>query len=189
MPNQQIVQAILARSTANLPDINACAKELILASQGAAGASAHAVGYAQMAIRYAIKAGDIMRRASDLAPRQATNEYLADVANVSVRTAQRWVRLSKENDLRPLLDNPNNKTITDAYRAAKVLPEIEPKAATATKGDTYQPPYVAWKERAPMDVWSDDELKDFAYEVEKTVSKVHATMDKRGLDFGRQKAV
>jgi hypothetical protein len=62
------VQQILDFDVQQLETADACAEQLKLAATEASKMAASAVGYGQMAIRYAIKAGAIMNKATGILP-------------------------------------------------------------------------------------------------------------------------
>jgi hypothetical protein len=133
--------------------------------------AASAVGYGQMAIRYAIKAGEIMCRAKEILQHGEFLPWLETQLpglDVTERTAQNWMKLAKTQKFADLLGNPNIKTMTDAYRATGILPEPEPKAETG-EGDKERPPFtLSFKTQYnhPSE-WSRDAARDFLYEFER----------------------
>jgi hypothetical protein len=131
--------------------------------------AASAVGYGQMAIRYAIKAGEIMNKAKELVPHGGFEQWLESCGvDVSYQTCNRWMKLAKLSHVRDLMNNPDIKTITDAYRATGILPEPEPKAEGG-EGEKEKPPFVLsfkTQYRLPSE-WQRDAARDFLYEFER----------------------
>lgn len=131
--------------------------------------AASAVGYGQMAIRYAIKAGEIMNKAKEIVPHGEFEQWLEGCGvDVSYQTCNRWMKLAKVSLVRDLLSNPDIKTMTDAYRATGILPEPEPKEE-GEEGDKEKPPFVLsfkTQYRLPSE-WSRDAARDFIYEFER----------------------
>jgi hypothetical protein len=77
------------------------------------------------------------------------------------------MKLAKFYIGRNLLDNPDIKTITDAYRATGILPEPEPKPEG--EGDKDRPPFsLSFRTvyRLPSE-WNRDAAKDFLYEFDR----------------------
>ena len=132
--------------------------------------AAAAVGYGQMAIRYAIKAGEIMHRAKELLAHGEFTPWLENhlpSVEISLPTATRWMKLAKSSIVMNLMDNPDIKTITDAYRATGILPEPEPKPEG--EGDKDKPPFsLSFRTvyRLPSE-WNRDAAKDFLYEFDR----------------------
>jgi hypothetical protein len=133
--------------------------------------AASAVGYGQMAIRYAIKAGEIMNRAKDILPHGEFLPWLntqLEVVQVAERSAYRWMKMANSPIVATLMDNPDIKTITDAYRATGILPEPEPKAEGG-EGEKEKPPFtLSFKTqyRLPSE-WQRDAARDFLYEFDR----------------------
>jgi hypothetical protein len=133
--------------------------------------AASAVAYGQMAIRYAIKAGEIMNKAKEILPHGEFLPWLnvqLDAVGVVERTARRWAALANRTRLSDLMDNPDIKTITDAYRATGILPEPEPKQDTG-EGDKIKPPFVLnfKTDYKHVSEWSRDAARDFLYEFDR----------------------
>jgi hypothetical protein len=132
--------------------------------------AAAAVGYGQTAIRYAIKAGQIMNKAKEILPHgefMPWAEAQLSTTEVSERTAYRWMKMANSPIVANLMDNPDVKTITDAYRATGILPEPEP--VEGGTGDKDRPPFVlSFKTtyRLPSE-WNRDAARDFLYEFER----------------------
>ena len=131
--------------------------------------AASAVGYGQLAIRYAIKAGEIMNKAKDIVPHGEFEQWLETCGcDISRPTMTRWMKLAKSSHVINLMDNPDIKTMTDAYRATGILPEPEPKAETG-EGDKERPPFTLTFKTAyhhPSE-WQRDAARDFLYEFER----------------------
>jgi hypothetical protein len=167
--NELAVQQILELDVQQLETPDACAEQLKPACTGANTSAASAVGYGQLAIRYAIKAGEILNKAKDLVPH---GEFLAwletNVPDISRMTATKWMKLANVNARLHLLDNPDIKTITDAYRATGILPEPEPKAEGG-EGEKERPPFtLSFKTQYhhPSE-WQRDAARDFLYEFDR----------------------
>ena len=131
--------------------------------------AASAVGYGQMAIRYAIKAGEIMNKAKEIVPHGEFLPWLeANASDISRMTATKWMKLANVNQRLHLLENPDIKTMTDAYRATGILPEPEPKEEGG-EGDKEKPPFVLnfkTQYHHPSE-WNRDAARDFLYEFER----------------------
>jgi len=169
--NELIVQQILELDVQQLETADACAEQLKLAAGEANKMAASAVGYGQMAIRYAIKAGEIMHRAKELVAHGEFTPWLENhlpSVEISLPTATRWMKLAKSSIVMNLMDNPDIKTITDAYRATGILPEPEPKADTG-EGDKVKPPFVLnfKTDYKHASEWSRDAARDFLYEFDR----------------------
>jgi hypothetical protein len=136
--------------------------------------AASAVGYGQMAIRYAIKAGDIMNKAKEIVPHGEFEKWLESCGtDVAYITCYRWMKLAKLSHVKDLMDNPDIKTITDAYRATGILPEPEPKEI----GDTPDKPRLPWhplKFSTKMEEWTKDQAMDFIYEFDRAAAFVRS---------------
>jgi hypothetical protein len=169
--NELAVQQILELDVQQLETPDACAEQLKLAAGEANKMAASAVGYGQMAIRYAIKAGEIMNKAKDIVPHGEFLPWLAtqlQACDVSERTAYKWMKLAKLHIGANLMDNPDIKTMTDAYRATGILPEPEPKAEGG-EGEKERPPFtLSFKTQYhhPSE-WQRDAARDFLYEFDR----------------------
>jgi hypothetical protein len=167
----QLVQQVLELNVQQLETADACAEQLKLACHGANANAASAVGYGQLAIRYAFKAGQIMNRAKDILPHGEFTpwlDHLLPSLNVTDRTTRRWMQLANRTSVSDLMDNPDIKTITDAYRATGILPEPEPKVEGG-EGEKEKPPFtLAFKciYKHPSE-WSRDAARDFLYEFDR----------------------
>jgi hypothetical protein len=147
--------------------------------------AASAVGYGQMAIRYAIKAGEIMNKAKDILPHGEFLPWLnvqLDAVGVVERTARRWAALANRTSVSDLMDNPNIKTITDAYRATGILPEPEAKQEGETP-ERERPPFTLtfktqWRTTSE---WSRDAARDFLYDFERLAQLARALKSEFGI--------
>ena len=148
--------------------------------------AASAVGYGQMAIRYAIKAGEIINKAKEIVPHGQFGEWLnAEMQHLDIaeRTAQKWMKLAKAHIGADLMDNPDVKTITDAYRATGILPEPEPKEGSEGTDQRERPPFTLsfktqWRS---VSDWSEDAAKDFLYDFERLAQLARALKTQFGL--------
>jgi len=80
---------------------------------------------------------------------------------------QKWMKMAKTN-LDWILENPQVKTMTDAYIATGVLPEPESKPDTG-EGEKERPPFVLsfkTQYRLPSE-WQRDAARDFLYEFDR----------------------
>jgi len=168
--DELLIQQVLDLNVQQLETAEACAEQLKLAAGEANKMAAAAVGYGQMAIRYAIKAGEIMHRAKELLAHGEFTPWLENhlpSVEISLPTATRWMKLAKSSIVMNLMDNPDIKTITDAYRATGILPEPEPKPEG--EGDKDKPPFsLSFRTvyRLPSE-WNRDAAKDFLYEFDR----------------------
>jgi hypothetical protein len=168
--DELLIQQVLDLNVQELETAEACAEQLKLAAGEANKMAAAAVGYGQMAIRYAIKAGEIMHRAKELLAHGEFTPWLENhlpSVEISLPTATRWMKLAKSSIVMNLMDNPDIKTITDAYRATGILPEPEPKPEG--EGDKEKPPFsLSFRTvyRLPSE-WNRDAAKDFLYEFDR----------------------
>jgi hypothetical protein len=169
--NELTVQQILDFDVQQLETADACAEQLKLAAGEANKMAASAVGYGQMAIRYALKSGAILNRAKDIIPHGEFMPWLqtqTERMEVTERTAQKWMKLAKTNNGSDLMDAHDIKTITDAYRATGILPEPEPKAEGG-EGEKDRPPFtLSFKTQYhhPSE-WQRDAARDFLYEFDR----------------------
>jgi hypothetical protein len=144
--------------------------------------AALAVGYGQMAIRYAIKAGEIMNRAKDILPHGDFLAWVSKCCEVSEPTVRRWMRLANQSRLTDLLSNPNIKTITDAYRATGILPEPEPKPeGSETDKDKVKLPWSPLKFSTRIDEWTKEAALDWLYEYDRAAQWARALRVQFGL--------
>lgn len=133
--------------------------------------AASAVGYGQMAIRYAIKAGEILNKTKEIVAHGEFGPWLqANASDISWMTATKWMKLAKLNSGLNLLNNPNVKTITDAYRATGILPEPEPKLTAEGGTGESDKAKLAWspiKFSTRIDDWTKDQALDWLYEYDR----------------------
>ena len=180
-----LVQQVLDLDVRTLETADACAEQLKLAAGEANKMAASAVGYGQMAIRYAIKAGQIMLRGKEILPHGEFMLWLESntpTLAISMPTSMRWMKLAKLSSVINLMDNPNIKTITDAYRATGILPEPEAKQ----EGDTPErerPPFTLtfktqWRTTSE---WSRDAARDFLYDFERLAQLARALKSEFGI--------
>jgi hypothetical protein len=170
--DNELVHEVLDFDVQQLETSEACAEQLKLAVGEANKTAASAVGYGQMAIRYAIKAGEIMNKAKELVPHGEFEQWLLDCGvEASYQTCNRWMKMAKLSIVRDLMDNPNIKTITDAYRATGILPDPEPKAG-GEEGDKVKPPFVLTFKTNYKHVteWQPSDARDFLYEFDRIAS-------------------
>jgi len=168
-----------------LETADACAEQLKLAAGEANKMAVSAVGYGQMAIRYAIKAGEIMHRAKELLAHGEFTPWLENhlpSVEISLPTATRWMKLAKSSIVMNLMDNPDIKTITDAYRATGILPEPEAKQEGETP-ERERPPFTLtfktqWRTTSE---WSRDAAKDFLYDFERLAQLARALKSEFGM--------
>lgn len=134
--------------------------------------AASAVGYGQMAIRYAVKSGEILNKAKDILPHGEFLPWLESLLptlEISERTARNWMKLANRQIVADLLANPDIKTITDAYRATGILPEPEPKPTIEGGGESDKVK-LAWspiKFSTRIDDWTKDQALDWLYEYDR----------------------
>jgi hypothetical protein len=165
------VQQILDFDVQQLETADACAEQLKLAATEANSMAASAVGYGQMAIRYAIKAGAIMNRAKEILPHGefgSWQEKQCEAIGITDRTSRKWMVLAIRNVGSDLLANPTIKGLQDAYTATGILPEPEPKQDTE-EGEKEKPPFtLSFKTqyRLPSE-WQRDAARDFLYEFDR----------------------
>lgn len=130
-----------------------------------------AVGYGQMAIRYAIKAGAIMNRAKEILPHGefgSWQEKQCEAIGITDRTSRKWMVLAIRNVDSDLLANPTIKGLQDAYTATGILPEPEPKAAP--EGGESDKAKLAWspiKFSTRIDDWTKEQALDWLYEYDR----------------------
>jgi len=178
-----LVQQVLDLNVQTLETADQCAEQVKPACTGANTSAASAVGYGQLAIRYAIKAGEIMNKAKDFVPH---GEFLAwletNAPDISRMTATKWMKLANVNARLHLLDNPDIKTITDAYRATGILPEPEPKqdGGQADK-DNAKLPWSPLKFSTRIDDWTKEAALDWLYEYDRAGQWARALRVEFGL--------
>jgi hypothetical protein len=178
-----LVQQVLDLNVQTLETADQCAEQLRVAAGEANKHAAATVGYGQLTIRYAIKAGEIMLRAKDILPHGEFSPWLEaqlPVLEISQRSAYHWMKMAKLQTFANLQDNPNIKTITDAYRATGILPEPDPKP---TAGETEDKPKLPWsplKFSTRVEQWTKEQAMDFIYEFDRAAQFVRALK----LEFG-----
>ena len=177
-----LVQQVLDLNVQTLKTADQCAEQLKLAAGEANKMAASAVGYGQMAIRYAIKAGEIMNKAKEIVPHGEFESWLESCGvDVSYQTCNRWMKLAKLSHVRDLMNNPDIKTITDAYRATGILPEPEPKQATGEIEDKPKLPWSPLKFSTRVEQWTKEQAMDFIYEFDRAAQFVRALKMEFGL--------
>jgi hypothetical protein len=177
-----LVQQVLDLNVQTLKTADQCAEQLKLAAGEANKMAASAVGYGQMAIRYAIKAGEIMNKAKEIVPHGEFESWLESCGvDVSYQTCNRWMKLAKLSHVRDLMNNPDIKTITDAYRATGILPEPEPKQATGEIEDKPKLPWSPLKFSTRVEQWTKEQAMDFIYEFDRAAQFVRALKVEFGL--------
>jgi hypothetical protein len=167
----ELIHEVLGIDVQQLETAEACSEQLRIAGSEANKMAAYAVGYGQHAIRFAIKSGEIINKAKAILPHGEFGEWLnAEMLHLDIaeRTAQKWMKLAKAHIGADLMDNPDVKTITDAYRATGILPEPEAKQDNG-EGDKEKPPFTLTFKTKYHDVseWDKDVARDFLYEFER----------------------
>jgi len=142
--------------------------------------AASAVGYAQIAIRFAHKAGTIMLRAKEILPHGEFMKWLDEHSDITHMTATRWMKLAKITNVLDLISNPNIKNISDAYRATGILPEPEPKEHSGETEDKPKLPWSPLKFSTRVEQWTKEQAMDFIYEFDRAAQFVRALK----LEFG-----
>jgi hypothetical protein len=124
-------------------------------------------GCAELAIRHAWNAGTICNRAKEIVPHGSFKDWLeANAGERGYITLTRWMKLAKVS-LVKLLELDNVKTLKEAYVAAGILPDSQPKPEG--EGDKNKPPFsLSFRTvyRLPSE-WSRDAAKDFLYEFDR----------------------
>jgi hypothetical protein len=108
-------------------------------------------------------------KAKELIPHGEFQAWLeANAGERGYRTLARWMKLAKVSLESLLADNPTLKGLQDAYVAAGVLPEAEPKQDTG-EGDKIKPPFVLnfKTDYKHVSEWQRDAARDFLYEFER----------------------
>jgi len=179
----QLVQQVLDLNVQTLETADQCAEQLKLAAGEANKMAASAVGYGQMAIRYAIKAGEIMNKAKELVPHGGFKQWLESCGvDVSYQTCNRWMKLAKLSHVRDLMDNPDIKTITDAYRATGILPDPEPReSGTGETDNKTKLPWSPLKFSTRIDEWTKEAALDWLYEYDRAGQWARALRMEFGL--------
>jgi hypothetical protein len=138
-----------------------------------------------MTIRFAIKSGQILNRAKELLPHGEFLPWLEaqlPTLEISERTGRNWMKMANMQRFADLIDNPNIKTITDAYRATGILPEPEAKQEGETP-ERERPPFTLtfktqWRTTSE---WSRDAAKDFLYDFERLAQLARALKSEFGI--------
>lgn len=108
-------------------------------------------------------------KAKELIPHGEFQAWLeANAGERGYRTLAKWMKLAKVNLDALLAENPTLKGLQDAYVAAGVLPEAEPKQEGG-EGEKDKPPFVLsfkTQYRQPSE-WSRDAARDFLYEFDR----------------------
>jgi hypothetical protein len=157
-------------------DAETCAKELKRCSDEADRCAALAQAGAELAIRHAWNAGAVCNKAKEILPHGEFTAWLeANSQERGLHTMRKWMKLAK-NDLNLLLiENPQLKGLQDAYVAAGVLPEAEPKAESGEEKD--KPLFTLnfkTQYHHPSE-WSRDAARDFLYEFDR-IAKLAMTL-------------
>jgi hypothetical protein len=177
-----LVQQVLDLNVQTLETADQCAEQLRVAAGEANKMAASAVGYAQMAIRIAIKAGQIMTRAKELVGHGNFYSWLEiNASMITPRTAANWMRLANQKNVSDLLDNPNIKNISDAYRATGILPEPEPKPEGEGDKDKVKLPWSPLKFSTRIDDWTKEAALDWLYEYDRAAQWARALRVQFGL--------
>jgi hypothetical protein len=150
-------------------DADTCARELTRCADEADRCAALAQAGAELAIRHAWNAGAVCLKAKELIAHGEFQAWLeANAGERGYRTLAKWMKLAKVNLDALLAENPTLKGLQDAYVAAGVLPEAEPKADTG-EGEKEKPPFtLSFKTqyRLPSE-WQRDAARDFLYEFDR----------------------
>ena len=170
----ELVHEVLGIDVQQLETADACSEQLKIAGSEANKMAASAVGYGQLAIRYAIKAGEIINKSKEIIPHGQFGEWLnaeMQYLDIAERTAQKWMKLAKAHIGADLMENPDVKTITDAYRATGILPEPEAKQ-DAGEGNKARPPFVLTfrTDYKHVSEWQPSDARDFLYEFDRLAS-------------------
>jgi hypothetical protein len=150
-------------------DADTCARELTRCADEADRCAALAQAGAELAIRHAWNAGAVCLKAKEIVPHGEFQAWLeANAGERGYRTLAKWMKLAKVNLDALLAENPTLKGLQDAYVAAGVLPEAEPKPDTG-EGEKDKPPFtLSFKTQYhhPSE-WQRDAARDFLYEFER----------------------
>jgi len=150
-------------------DADTCARELTRCADEADRCAALAQAGAELAIRHAWNAGAVCLKAKELIAHGEFQAWLeANAGERGYRTLAKWMKLAKVNLDALLAENPTLKGLQDAYVAAGVLPEAEPKPDTG-EGEKEKPPFtLSFKTqyRLPSE-WQRDAARDFLYEFDR----------------------
>jgi hypothetical protein len=150
-------------------DADACATELKRCADEADRCAALAQAGAELAIRHAWNAGAVCLKAKEIVPHGEFQAWLeANAGERGYRTLAKWMKLAKVNLDALLAENPTLKGLQDAYVAAGVLPEAEPKADTGEEEKEKPPFTLSFKTqyRLPSE-WQRDAARDFLYEFDR----------------------
>jgi hypothetical protein len=150
-------------------DADTCARELTRCADEADRCAALAQAGAELAIRHAWNAGAVCLKAKEIVPHGEFQAWLeANAGERGYRTLAKWMKLAKVNLDALLAENPTLKGLQDAYVAAGVLPEAEPKPDTG-EGEKEKPPFTLnfkTQYHHPSE-WQRDAARDFLYEFER----------------------
>ena len=123
-----------------------------------------------------------MNKAKDLVPHGEFLQWLeVNAPDISRMTASKWMKLANVNARLHLLDNPDIKTITDAYRATGILPEPEPKQDTGEIEDKPKLPWSPLKFSTRVEQWTKEQAMDFIYEFDRAAQFVRALKVEFGI--------
>jgi hypothetical protein len=150
-------------------DADSCAAELTRCADEADRCAALAQAGAELAIRHAWNAGAVCLKAKELITHGEFQAWLeANSGGRDIRTMQRYMKLAKTTLESFLAENPTLKGLQDAYVAAGVLPEAEPKQDTG-EGDKIKPPFVLnfKTDYKHVSEWQRDAARDFLYEFDR----------------------
>lgn len=115
-------------------------------------------------------------KAKELIPHGEFQSWLeANAGGRDIRTMQKYMKLAKTNVDSLLAENPTLKGLQDAYVAAGVLPEAEPKAESGEEKD--KPLFTLnfkTQYHHPSE-WSRDAARDFLYEFDR-IAKLAMTL-------------
>jgi hypothetical protein len=157
-------------------DADTCARELTRCADEADRCAALAQAGAELAIRHAWNAGAVCLKAKELIPHGEFQSWLeSNAGGRDIRTMQKYMKLAKTNVDSFLVENPTLKGLQDAYVAAGVLPEAEPKADTGEEKD--KPLFTLnfkTQYHHPSE-WSRDAARDFLYEFDR-IAKLAMTL-------------
>jgi len=149
-------------------DAETCAIELKRCADEADRCAALAQAGAELAIRHAWNAGAVCLKAKEIVPHGEFQAWLeTNSGGRGLRTMQRYMKLAKTTLESFLTENPQLKGLQDAYVAAGVLPEAEPKADTGEEKD--KPLFTLnfkTQYHHPSE-WSRDAARDFLYEFDR----------------------
>jgi hypothetical protein len=157
-------------------DADTCARELTRCADEADRCAALAQAGAELAIRHAWNAGAVCLKAKELIPHGEFQAWLeTNAGDRGYRTLARWMKLAKVSLESLLAENPTLKGLQDAYVAAGVLPEAEPKAESGEEKD--KPLFTLnfkTQYHHPSE-WSRDAARDFLYEFDR-IAKLAMTL-------------